>query len=47
MYDVGGKLLNDIKNMYINNLACVCVRRGGSECFRIDGGVRQGCIMST
>ena len=35
---MGGKLLNGIKNMY--------VKGGESECFRIDSGVRQGCIMS-
>ena len=26
MYDVGGKLLNGIKNMYVNSLACVRVK---------------------
>ena len=30
MYDVGGKLLNGIKSMYVNSLACV------GEYFRID-----------
>ena len=30
MYDVGGKLLNDIKSMYVNNQACVRVRVLGS-----------------
>ena len=25
---------------------CVRVKEGMSECFRIDSGVRQGCIMS-
>ena len=47
MYDVGGKLLNGIKSMYVNILACVRVKRGESECFRIDSGVRHGCIMSS
>ena len=46
MYDVDGKLLNDIKSMYVNNLACVRVKGGERECFRINSGVRQGCIMS-
>ena len=46
MYEVGGKLLNGIKNMYANNLTCVRVKGGKSECFRINMGVRQGCIMS-
>ena len=28
MYDLGGKLLNGNKNMYINSLACVRVKGG-------------------
>ena len=31
MYDVGGKLLNGIKCMYVNSLACVRVKEGESE----------------
>ena len=46
MYDVGGKLLIGIKSMYIDSSACVRVNGGESEWFRIDSGVRQGCIMS-
>ena len=34
MYDVGGKLLNGIKSMYINSLAWARVKGGESECFR-------------
>ena len=45
MYDVVGKLLNGIKNMHVNNLAIVRVKGDESECFRIDSGARQGCIM--
>ena len=45
MYDVGGKLLNGTKSMYVNSLACVRVKGGESECFRINSGMRQGCIM--
>ena len=44
MYDLGVKLLNGIKSMYINSLACVRVKRGESEGFRINSGVRQGYI---
>ena len=40
MHDVGSKLLNGIKSMYVNSLTCVKVKRGESECFRIDIGVR-------
>ena len=46
MRDVGGKLLNGIKSMYVKSLACIRVKGGESKCFRIDSGVRQGCIMS-
>ena len=48
MYDVGGKLLNDIKSMCVKSLACFRVKGGESECFRIkiDSGVRRGCTMS-
>ena len=35
MYNVGDKLLNGIKIMYVNVLACVRVKGGESECFRI------------
>ena len=44
MYDVGDKLLNRVKSMYVNCLACIRVEGGENECF--DSGVRQGCIMS-
>ena len=37
MHDVGGELLN---------LACVRVKGGEREYFRIISSVRQGCIMS-
>ena len=46
MYDVGGKLLIGIKSMYVDSSACVRVKWSESERFRIDSGVRQGCIMS-
>ena len=43
---MGGKLLNGIKSIYVNSLACVTLKGGEIECFRINSGVRQGCIMS-
>ena len=43
MYDVGSKLLNGIKSIYVNSL--VMLKGGESECFRTNSGVRQGCIM--
>ena len=36
------KLLNGIKTMYVNSLACVRVKGGESGGFRIDSGMRQG-----
>ena len=46
MYDVWGKLLGGIKSIYVDSLACVIVKGGESKRFGINGGVRQGCIMS-
>ena len=46
MYDVSGNLLNGIKSMYVKNLVCVRIKRGESECFRVNSGGEQGCIMS-
>ena len=46
MYDVRGKILYGIKSMYVYRLACIIVKGGESECFRIESGVGQGCIMS-
>ena len=36
MYDVGGKLVNGIKSMFVNSIACVKLKEGESECFKID-----------
>ena len=44
MYDLGGKLSNGIKSIYVNSLACVRVKGSESECFMIDSGMRQMCI---
>ena len=40
-----GKLLGGIKSLYVDSSACIRVKVGMSEWFRIDGGVRQGCII--
>ena len=39
MYDVGGKLLDGIKSMYVYSLACVRVKGVESKQFRIDSGM--------
>ena len=46
MYDVVFKHLSGIKSMYVDSSACVSVKGGESERFRIDSLVRQGCVMS-
>ena len=46
IYDKGAKLLSGIKSMYVDSSACVRVKRGESERFKMDSGGRQGCIMS-
>ena len=43
---MGGKLLSGIKSMNVDNSACVRVKGGESEQFRIDSRVRKRCIMS-
>ena len=40
-----GKLFSGIKSMYVESSACVRVKGGENERFRIKSGVRQGCIM--
>ena len=40
MYNEGGKLVNGIKSMCVPILACVKVKWGENQCFRIDSGVR-------
>ena len=46
LYGVSGRLLNGIKSMYVDSEACVRLNRVESEWFKIESGVRQGCVMS-
>ena len=46
MYEEGNEVLNIIKGMYHNSLACARVRKGESELFMINGNVKEGCVMS-
>ena len=46
IFGVGVRLLNGIKNMYVDSEACVRINRGESEWFKIESGVRKGCAMS-
>ena len=43
---MGGKLYNGIKSMHVNSLVCVKGKEGESECFKIDCGMGQECILS-
>ena len=45
-YGINGKIFNIIRNIYTNDKACVKVKGKCSDCFDIDIGVRQGCILS-
>ena len=38
MYDVGGKLVNEIKNIYVDSHGYVRVKGGYSEWFKINSG---------
>ena len=48
MFNVGGKLLNGIKIIYVDSMyvACVKGKYGESEAFRINSGVGKGSMMS-
>ena len=46
MYDGGCKIWSGIKSLYVDSSACARIKGGESEQFRIDSGVKQGCIMS-
>ena len=38
--------MNVVKTIYVNRQACVGIKSRESEFFKIDSGMRQGCIMS-
>ena len=44
-YYVRGKQLSGIKSMYVDSLAYTRVKWGESEQFKMESGVRQGCVM--
>ena len=45
-YDDNDKLFNNIRGLHVNSLACVEVKWGTSESFRINSKVRQGYVVS-
>ncbi len=46
MYGVGGQLIEGIRSFYENVSASVRVNGELSESFKVEVGVRQGCVMS-
>jgi hypothetical protein len=47
MYGVGGNVLRLIKTRYKESMVCVRIGEGLGRKFRVDMGLRQGCVMST
>ena len=45
-HNVTEKFYNSIKNMYTHDLACISLGDKATPPFRIDQGVKQGCILS-
>ena len=39
--------MSGIKNMYVDSSVCVKIKGGESKQFKIDSGMRQGCIISS
>ena len=46
MYGVGGRLCRAVRPLYESCQVCVRVLGQNSECFGVEQGVRQGCVMS-
>ena len=46
LYGVGGKLLKAVRSFYDGSKACVRVNDEMSDCFPVNVGLRQGCVMS-
>ena len=45
-YAINGKFFNTIRNVYLNDEACVKANGVRSTSFDINIGVRQGCVLS-
>ena len=45
-YNIKGIFFNTIKNIYINDTACVKIKNKVTDVFPINQGVRQGCLLS-
>ena len=47
VYGIGGKLLNAVQSFYIDSKERVWVGNDVGEWFKVNVGLRQGCVMST
>ena len=45
-YGIRGKLARAVRLMYVNCEACVKVLGSKSDCFKVEQGVREGCVVS-
>ena len=45
-FDIKGNFFNTIKNIYINDRACIKVNNKVTDTFNVNRGVKQGCILS-
>ena len=45
-YNINGNFFNTIKNIYINDQACLKINNKVSDSFPVNQGVKQGCILS-
>ena len=46
LHNISGKFYNSLKNLYSHDFACISVGEKLTTPFRINQGVRQGCILS-
>ena len=45
-YNIKGNFFNVIKNIYTNDKACIKIGGQSTEYFKVNQGVRQGCVLS-
>ena len=45
-HGINGRFFNIIKNIYNNDKACIKIQNHSTETFKINQGVRQGCVLS-
>ena len=45
-YNIKGNFFNTIRNIYANDVACVNIENNLTDHFKVNQGVRQGCVLS-